>query len=114
MIELTLPWPPSNNVYYRHQNGVHHISADGKAYQKAVNDIVWEFKAAKQLAGRLSVSIEVYPRTKGRHDLDNLLKVPLDCLMKAGVYVDDSQIDELSIKRMTVGGMLKVKIEVIE
>ena len=110
MIELILPWPPSNNVYYRNVKGKTYISEQGRDYAKAVADIVLVSKAAKHLEGRLSVSIEAHPRTKGRHDLDNLLTVPLACLMKAGVYEDDSPFDALRIKRMTVGGMLKVTI----
>jgi crossover junction endodeoxyribonuclease RusA len=42
------------------------------------------------------------------------LKATLDALTHAGVWEDDSQIDALTITRAPlVGGMLKVRIEVI-
>lgn len=113
MIELTLPWPPSNNTYYRHFDGKNVISEKGNAYRKAVAGLVFAHKAAKHYEGRLRVCIEAHVPDKRKRDLDNLFKAPLDSLMKAGVFEDDSQIDELTIRRMPIAGMLKVKIEVI-
>ncbi|HGU8496160.1 crossover junction endodeoxyribonuclease RusA, partial [Escherichia coli] len=33
---ITLPWPPSNNRYYRHNRGRTHVSAEGQAYRDNV------------------------------------------------------------------------------
>ena len=40
MIELTLPWPPSMNTYWRTFQGRMIISAKGREYRKAVADQV--------------------------------------------------------------------------
>ncbi|EKW75865.1 endodeoxyribonuclease RusA family protein, partial [Escherichia coli 97.1742] len=37
---ITLPWPPSNNRYYRHNRGRTHISAEGQAYRDNVARII--------------------------------------------------------------------------
>jgi crossover junction endodeoxyribonuclease RusA len=51
--------------------------------------------------------VEAFPPDARRRGLDNLLKAPLDGLQHAGVVVDDSQFDALSIKRMqSVAGEL--------
>lgn len=49
---------------------------------------------------------------KRERDLDNLFKALLDSLVKAGVLVDDSIIDELRIVRRKVvkNGLVKVHI----
>lgn len=110
MIELTLPFPPTLNTYYRNVNGVMKISEKGRAYSKAVADQVLIQRGAKHLTGRLSVAILAYVPDKRRRDLDGMFKALLDSLTKAGVWGDDSQIDALQITRMPVGGMMKVRI----
>lgn len=113
MINLTLPWPVSTNVYYRNINGKTIISEKGRAYRKAVADQVLIQRGAKGYTGRLSVHIEAHVPDKRRRDLDNMFKAVLDSLAHAGVYADDSQIDELSIKRGPIGGMLKILVCVL-
>ena len=51
------------------------------------------------MLGRLYVTITAYQPDNRRRDLDNLPKAILDALQHAGVYEDDSQIDELRIGR---------------
>ena len=109
-MQVTLPWPPTVNTYYRSVGGAVKISEKGRAYAKAVADQVLIQRAAKQLTGRLQVHITAFPPDKRKRDLDNLFKSVLDSLTKAGVWLDDSQIDQLSIQRKTIGGYIKVCI----
>jgi len=111
---MVLPWPPSVNHYWRNVGGKTLISAKGREYRDAVRilaiDESWPIHADK----RLAVTIEAWVPDKRRRDLDNMLKAALDALTHAGVWEDDSQIDDLRIVRMPVGGMLKIEaIEVI-
>ena len=110
MIELTLPWPPSTNAYYRNIAGKTLISAKGREYRAAVADQVLIQRGAKRFAGRLSVVIVAHVPDRRRRDLDNMLKGTLDSLTHAGVWLDDSQIDSLTIARGPVGGLLKVSV----
>lgn len=111
MIELTMPWPPSVNTYWRTFQGRMIISADGRAYRKAVADQVLVQSGAKHLAGKLVVEIEAWRPDNRRRDLDNLLKAVLDGLTHAGVWDDDSNIVDLRIYwAENVGGMLKIKV----
>lgn len=109
-LQLTLPWPPTVNTYYRNVQGKTLISAAGRAYRAAVADQVLIQRGAKQYAGRLSVAIVAHVPDRRRRDLDNLLKSTLDSLTHAGVFLDDEQIDRLSIERGPIGGMVKVTI----
>lgn len=114
-MEITLPWPPSVNAYWRTFQGRMIISAKGRDYREAVCVLVQRQGADAGYTGKLVVEIEAYQPDKRRRDLDNLLKAPLDALTHAGVYTDDSQISDLRIYwAPTIGGMLKVKIKETE
>ena len=115
MIEMTLPWPPSVNTYWRNFDGRMIISARGRDYRETVGDQMTLQKMVKHFKGQLKVEIEAFRPDKRRRDLDNLLKATLDGLAHAGVYEDDSQIVDLHIYwAKDIGGMLKIKIEEVE
>jgi len=114
MIEITLPWPPSVNTYWRNFDGRMIISVRGREYRETVGDQMTLQKMVKHFKGQLKVEIEAFRPDKRRRDLDNLLKATLDGLAHAGVYEDDSQIVDLHIYwAKDIGGMLKIKIEEI-
>ena len=97
-IWLTLPWPPTNNLYYRHAKGTTYLSAEGKAYRQAVAEHCVE-KNVGHVDGRLGVYAYAFPDSNRRQDLDNLWKAILDSLQHAGIYRDDAQIDQLHMTR---------------
>ena len=115
MIALTLPWPPSVNHYWRHQNGRHHISDQGVAFRIAVRSVV-TIARTQTLSGRLAVEIQAYPPDRRSRDLDNALKALLDALTHAGLWLDDEQIDDLRIVRKApeAPGALVVKVSTID
>lgn len=110
-LQLTLPWPPTVNTYYRNVNGKTLISEKGRQYRAAVADQVLIQRGAKQFAGRLAVAIVAHVPDQRRRDLDNLLKSTLDALTHAGVWLDDEQIDDVRITRGPIGGMLRVTVQ---
>ncbi len=115
MIELELPFPPSANAYYRHPNkgalaGRHLISAEGRAYRE---EIVWRVRPLGiSFSGRLAVTLLCHMPDRRRRDLGNIEKALCDALTHAGLWGDDSQIDDLRIVRRPVvkGGKVTVKI----
>lgn len=104
-VYLELPWPPSVNTYWRHVVVGSRvrvvISAKGRAYRQAViAAVVAQTQPDRRIVrGRLAVDITAYPPDKRKRDLDNLPKAVLDALEAAGVYADDSAIDELRVRR---------------
>ena len=126
--ELTLPYPPSNNHHKQMRQGgkiskrtgkpipIFFLPSETKNYHI---DVAWRFKTQKGKyfeKCRLHVEIDVYPPTGKRgFYLDNVPKVVLDALQKAGAYKNDSQIDYLLITRKDKYpcGQLKVRIAVI-
>ena len=55
MIEVTLPWPPTVNTYWRVFNGRSILSEKGREYRKAVADQVLIQRAAKHFEKPLRV-----------------------------------------------------------
>lgn len=104
MIELTLPWPPSVNGYWRSPSrgplaGRHMISKRGREYRKAAALAVSEQWKGEATDKRLAVAVRLCSPTRRKYDLDNMMKGLLDALTYAGVWQDDGQIDRLTIER---------------
>jgi len=111
-----LPWPPSNNTYYRRVGNKTLISKKGREYKKAVLNHCLRFGVKSFGEDKISVVIVAYYPDRRRRDLDNLFKAPLDAMMKARVFDDDSQIEFLSIKKgdQEKPGMIFVDIRSLE
>lgn len=121
VVRLTLPFPPSANHYWRHVivgRGVRTLlSRRGRAYKTLVCDYVRGRGLAGRLAGRLAVEVKLFPPNRLRRDVDNFGgKALLDALTTAGVWQDDSQVDELLIRRCAVvaGGQCVVDIRTLD
>ena len=110
-MELTLPWPPSLNTYWRTYQGRMILSEKGRAYRRFVMEQCL-LQRVDTFTGPIKVEIVAFRPDNRKRDLDNLLKAVLDGMAKALVYEDDSQIRDLRILwGDTIGGMLKVNIE---
>ena len=111
-MNVTLPWPPSVNTYWRKFRNHIVISQQGRDYRQAVVDQVVLQDVAMHFTSKVKVSIEAWRPDKRKRDLDNLLKAVLDALTHAGMWDDDSQIVDLRIYwAEQIGGMLKIQIE---
>ncbi|MEM1209237.1 MAG: RusA family crossover junction endodeoxyribonuclease [Planctomycetota bacterium] len=97
---LDLPWPPSVNAYWRHTvvNGRPRTFTThaAKKYREATG-LIWANRPA--LLGSIHLELTTHAPTKRRYDLDNIGKAVLDALDAAGVYGDDSQVDDLRVVR---------------
>jgi crossover junction endodeoxyribonuclease RusA len=113
-VSYNLPWPPSINSYFATYRGRRIISRKGRDYKIAVRKVLL-LNQCKPIPGRLSLSIVAHVPDKRKRDIDNLLKCLLDSLGQGGAYYDDSQIDELIIRRgeLRSGGEIFVNIQKI-
>lgn len=100
-----LPWPPSTNTYYRNMRGRMVLSAKGRAYKIAVADAILQMHPRPRFGDqRVAVNIELCPPDRRKFDIDNRIKAVFDALTAAGVWEDDSQVDELHVSRATAQG----------
>ena len=111
LAEMRLPFPPSLNHYWRKDRGGMHISEDGKKYIARVQqlallngrgDTEYSLKVFRQPEPkqRLKVRAVFFCPDNMKRDLDNLFKVIFDCLTKAKVWADDSQVFELNARKI--------------
>lgn len=112
---LTLPWPPSVNRYWRRVGKKTILSAEARAYRATSMQEVYFQGRERFGSARVRVTITAYPPDKRARDLDNLCKGVLDALQFAGVFDDDSQVDDLRIVRADAvrRGRLIVQIETV-
>lgn len=114
MITLTLPWPPSTNTVWRNVAGRVLLSRKGRQFRKDVAVAVANQWGDDPLAGRLSVKVLLSAPDKRKRDIDNHGgKALLDAITHAGVWLDDEQIDRLTIVRgdNAKGGECRVEIK---
>jgi len=93
------------------------MSKAGREYKQAVAEYIASGDFPKMGDKRLCVSMVIRPRDKRVFDIDNRIKSVLDSLQDAGLFDDDSQVDELCIYRgshIVSGGSIKVMIEEIK
>lgn len=106
---LMLPLPVSANRYWRTWRGRTVVSAEAKAYKRAV----WlqaQHLGIQPFAGPVAVYLRVY-RARKSGDLDNCIKVLLDALCGVA-YADDKQIVELHGWRADDPRNPRVEVEV--
>lgn len=115
-LTLCLPFPPSLNSYWRKSAKGMYIDKKGREFREAV---LAKYKSPVPLFTknkRLSVQIRLFAPDRRKRDVDNYAKGLLDALAKANIFVDDSQIDELNIKRCHIEppGRCEVTIKGVE
>lgn len=100
-ITLRLPWPISlNKLYTSAENHSQKIlSAAGRAYRGHAIGVIGQQLAGRCARGRLLVTVTLCEPDRRARDIDNYVKLPLDCCTKAGAWVDDSTIDRLVVQR---------------
>jgi crossover junction endodeoxyribonuclease RusA len=110
-----LPWPATSNRRLIPLRGGRRWVPDPKyhaAMLTAIAAIQSQDVPIAALSGSLEIEICVMPPDRRRRDLSNLIKLPEDALVRAGVIADDWLIDRIVIERGEVvrGGRLCLRV----
>jgi crossover junction endodeoxyribonuclease RusA len=115
-LTFTLGYPPTGNTSVRHGTGGHWLSPKANAYFALTRFDLMRQGVNVALTGRLKVEVEISPPDKRARDLDNAWKTAGDACTRAGVWLDDSQIDWLVLRRLepVKGGRVRVTVTVLD
>ena len=112
--------PPTANTMYRNSGSRRYKCQEVQDWQNDIAGLMSEQWSDPLNAGlrlpfrsRVQVSIEFTTKDKRSWDIDNRIKVLLDCLEIAGVLLNDNQIDGLNVRRHK-GDQNKTLISVME
>ena len=115
--EFTLPYPPTVNHYHqpvRQGRGVRIIKgAKARAYQvDAVAAIVAAGLDAEGIDGPVRITITLNHPTLARYDVDGRPKGILDAITDAGFWLDDSQVQSMTVEKgvKVKGGNALIKV----
>lgn len=125
-ITLRLPYPPSVNSIWRAmiigcrctpraQIRVL-LSARGRAYRRdAIQAHAAQGAPSLPAGARLALTIDVHVPDRRTRDLSNIPKALEDALTHAGLWEDDSLIDELHLYRRppTPGGQIRITVTIL-
>jgi Holliday junction resolvase RusA-like endonuclease len=95
-LTITLPVPPTANLYWRHVGQRVLLSREARAYKHHAA-LVAASAGMRPLDGPVVVTL-VWYRAARRGDLDNRAKVAIDALIGVG-FTDDSNVVELHAYR---------------
>jgi crossover junction endodeoxyribonuclease RusA len=117
MYKFTLPFPPSNNTYYRHVDDRVLLSKKGRDYKQAVVEILQRLGLAKiMIEDAVLIRLELYRGDRRSYDADNFNKAVYDSLSHGGFWVDDelvieSQARKMNYKQVNPNGRVEVFVE---
>lgn len=115
--KFNMPWPPTVNHYHQPAivNGRPRIIKGAKA-RKYAKDAADHLKSigigGELISERLSVSLAIHPSTLAKYDIDNRTKGVFDALSNVGFWLDDEQVDRLTIikSEKIKGGLVTISI----
>lgn len=115
-LNLTVPFPPSVNTYWGFKGANRFLTKKAVGFKQIVQ---YEYSLTKHPgfdSQRLKVYVELNAPDRRVRDLDNYAKSLIDALCQAGIFVDDEQIDHLTLVRgeLIKGGQCLVRIEPLD
>lgn len=114
MLELTLPWPPSDNEHYSHnRRGQTFLSKETKNFRASVA-MRFVLSRQKPMSGPMQMTLRCFPPDLKRlRDIGNCLKETGDALQRAKAIDNDYNFWRHVIERWPVfpGGKIVVVID---
>lgn len=111
--KFRMPWPPTLNHWHQPRGNRIIKGAKAREYEsKAVAHIKSLKLNDEALSSKLRVRLTLHPMINRSYDIDNRTKGIFDSLSTANFWLDDSQVEELIIKKAgkVKGGSVVVEV----
>lgn len=108
-------FPPSVNNYWLSNGKYRYLSPRARSFRQHVIDSMpkdWD-----PFLGKLQLLVELFPPDRRIRDIDNTNKSLMDSLEHARAYINDSQVDKLTVVRKNViqrGGKVIITLETLD
>ncbi|ANJ65538.1 putative RusA-like endodeoxyribonuclease [Pseudoalteromonas virus vB_PspP-H6/1] len=112
--KFTLPYPPSINGYWRTFRNRQIISKRGRDYVKSVGSEMLSLGLhSENIDYPVNFRMVINPPTLRSYDVDNFTKGVFDALSKCGFWVDDSQVQKLTVIKgeKVKGGNVEIVVD---
>lgn len=93
-----ISYPPSVNTYWGFHGHRRFLTPKAVEFKTQVAHVVSQ-QSIHFGNARLRIKIVLHAPDKRVRDLDNTIKPTLDALVQAGLFNDDSQVDDLTVLR---------------
>lgn len=98
---MTVDLPPAiNRMYKTTRQGGFYKTQEAKTWETTAGYQIMQQKPLRDLTGDIYVGIEMF--FSRDRDVDSSVKVVLDLLQKQSIYVNDSQVVHLNVKKYKV------------
>lgn len=110
LARIVLPFPPSVNGTFRKHNGSH-LSEKYRQWRDLAGMRLAVYGPLR-ITGQVALDIAYCAPDRRKRDIDNLLKAPLDLLVKQGVIEDDNNrvVREIRARWVDEGGPVTITI----
>lgn len=115
--EFTMPWAPSVNSCWMHTRHGVKLSKRGRAYRlAAISELDLLGLRDELIEKNVNVSVVLNPPTLRRYDVDNFTKSLFDAMSHANFWIDDEQVQKLTVEKgvKVKNGNVKVKVTILD
>ena len=115
--EFEMPWPPSVNAWKSPFRNRMILTKRGRSYRvDALKELERLGVSGELISSRLSVSLILNPPTLRKYDIDNFCKSLFDALTVGEFWLDDEQVDRLTVTKgvKTKGGNIQIKVSLLQ
>lgn len=97
--DMVLPWPVSSNSLHAPWNGGMVLTAEARQYYWAMKELLQREWGLPPMLGRLKAEVWIHESDLRARDINNYTKSLFDALEGAGIFENDSQIDQTMLYR---------------
>jgi len=114
--KFEMPWPPSVGSCWRAVRNRFILSKRGREYRIEAIECLKELGLQGELIdSKVSVTLVLNPPTLRKYDVDNFNKALFDAMSHAEFWVDDEQVQKLTVTKgeKVKGGRVDVTVTIL-
>ena len=115
--DFNMPWPPSVNCWKTPYRNRMILTKRGREYREDAIEALCKIGLfGEEIDCRISVKLTLNPPTARKYDIDNFCKSLFDALTHGKFWLDDEQIDRMTVIKgdKVKGGNVNVIVNILD